>query len=54
MPGPPPQYGMPGPGANPTLYNNLNTAATNLNQLVLDFQADPKRYLRELRLVDVF
>jgi phospholipid/cholesterol/gamma-HCH transport system substrate-binding protein len=39
---------------DPTLYNNLNTAATNLNQLVLDFQADPKRYLRELRLVDVF
>jgi len=24
------------------------------NQLVLDFQADPSRYLRELRLVDIF
>ena len=39
---------------DPTLYHNLNTAATNLNQLVTDFQADPKRYLQELRLVDVF
>jgi phospholipid/cholesterol/gamma-HCH transport system substrate-binding protein len=39
---------------DPTLYNNLNTAATNLNQLVTDFQADPKRYLKDLRLVDVF
>ena len=39
---------------DPTLYHNLNTAATNLNQLVLDFQTDPKRYLQELRLVDVF
>jgi phospholipid/cholesterol/gamma-HCH transport system substrate-binding protein len=39
---------------DPTLYNNLNTAATSLNQLVLDFQADPKRYLKDLRLVDVF
>lgn len=39
---------------DPTLYHNLNTAAANLNQLVVDFQADPKRYLRELRLVDVF
>lgn len=39
---------------DPTLYNNLNEAATNLNQLVADFQADPKRYLKDLRLVDVF
>jgi phospholipid/cholesterol/gamma-HCH transport system substrate-binding protein len=39
---------------DPTLYNNLNTAATNLNQLVTDFQSDPKRYLKDLRLVDVF
>jgi len=39
---------------DPTLYHNLNTAATNLNQLVTDFQADPKRYLRDLRLVDIF
>lgn len=39
---------------DPTLYYNLNTAATNLNQLVLDFQTDPSRYLRDLRLVDIF
>ena len=39
---------------DPTLYHNLNEAATNLNQLVADFQADPKRYLKDLRLVDVF
>lgn len=39
---------------DPTLYYNLNIAATNLNQLVTDFQADPKRYLKDLKLVDVF
>lgn len=39
---------------DPTLYYNLNTTATNLNQLVLEFQADPKRFLKDLRLVDVF
>ncbi len=39
---------------DPTLYHNLNTTATNLNQLVLEFQADPKRFLKDLRLVDVF
>lgn len=39
---------------DPTLYYNLNEAATNLNRLVVEFQADPKRYLQELRLVDIF
>ncbi|MEM1042161.1 MAG: MlaD family protein [Bacteroidota bacterium] len=39
---------------DPTLYENLNTTATNLNQLILEFQADPKRFLKDLRLVDVF
>lgn len=39
---------------DPTLYYNLNEAATNLNRLVVEFQANPKRYLQELRLVDVF
>ena len=39
---------------DPALYHNLDAAVTNLNQLVLDFQADPKRYLKDLRLVDVF
>lgn len=39
---------------DPSLYHNLNEAATNFNQLVTDFQEDPKRYLRELRLIDIF
>ena len=39
---------------DPALYYNLDAAVTNLNQLVLDFQADPKRYLKDLKLVDVF
>ena len=39
---------------DPSLYYNLNAAVTNLNTLLLDFQNDPKRYLQELNLVDVF
>lgn len=39
---------------DPDLYYNANAALTNLNQLLIDFQNDPKRYLQELRLVDLF
>lgn len=39
---------------DPDLYYNLNTTLANLNQVLLDFQNDPSRYLRELRLLRVF
>ena len=31
--------------ADPTLYNNLNAAAANLNQLAEDIRTNPKRYI---------
>ena len=37
-----------------SLYDNANGAAASLQQLLFDVQRDPARYLRELRLVDVF
>lgn len=39
---------------DPALYRNLNTALERLNGLLEDFQNDPARYLRELRLLRVF
>jgi phospholipid/cholesterol/gamma-HCH transport system substrate-binding protein len=38
----------------PTLYYNLEAAVANLNQIMADFQADPARYLREVRLFSLF
>lgn len=38
----------------PDLYYNLEEAVTNLNQIMADFQADPARYLRELRFFRLF
>jgi phospholipid/cholesterol/gamma-HCH transport system substrate-binding protein len=31
--------------ADPTLYRNLNTLISNINQLVQDIRSNPKRYL---------
>ena len=39
---------------DPELYNRLDAAATNLNLLIEDVRANPRRYLRELKLVDIF
>ena len=39
---------------DPSLYAKLDSAATNVNRILEDFEANPGRYLRELRLVDVF
>ena len=36
------------------LYAKLDSAATNVNRILEDFEENPGRYLRELRLVDVF
>ncbi len=40
--------------SDPSLYNNLDTLSVNLNQLIKDIQADPKKYLKHMRLVEVF
>lgn len=39
---------------DPRLYNRLDSTAASLNALLLDIQRNPKRYLEDLRLVDVF
>ncbi len=39
---------------DPGLYVQLDSAAMNLNALLADFRAHPRRYLRELKLVDIF
>ena len=39
---------------DPGLYLQLDSAAKNLNTLLADFKAHPRRYLRELKLVDIF
>ena len=39
---------------DPSLYNNANAATLSLQQLLYDFQQNPARYLRDLRLVDIF
>lgn len=39
---------------DPGLYNRLDTTLLNLNRILLDFEQNPKRYLKDLKLVDVF
>lgn len=39
---------------DPTLYYELDSTVTNLNRILLDFQENPRRYLKELELIDVF
>jgi len=36
------------------MYDRLDSTLTNLNSLLTDFQADPGRYLKEMRIVDLF
>jgi len=40
--------------SDPALYNKLDSTLTNLNKLLVDFQTDPKRYLKHLDLVEIF
>ena len=35
------------------LYNHLDSAVVNLNQILVDFKKQPRRYLRELKIVDI-
>jgi ABC-type transporter Mla subunit MlaD len=37
-----------------SLYNNLDSLSFNLNELVKSIQKDPKKYLKHMRLVEVF
>ncbi len=39
---------------DPEMYQKMDTILTNLNTLVLDFQNHPEKYLKELRLVEIF
>ena len=39
---------------DPTLYHKMDSTVTNMNQLVLDLKENPVKYLRALRLVDIF
>jgi phospholipid/cholesterol/gamma-HCH transport system substrate-binding protein len=36
------------------VYRRLDSTLVNLNRLLVGFEQDPGRYLRQLRLVDVF
>ncbi len=39
---------------DPAMYRKIDTMLTNLNKLLLDFQSHPEKYLKELRLIDIF
>ena len=39
---------------DPALYNNLDSLTFNLNDLIKNINNDPKRYLKHLKLVDIF
>ena len=39
---------------DPSLYHQLDSTFTALNRILVDFQRDPKRYLKDLKVVDVF
>ncbi len=39
---------------DPSLYHRLDSTLTTLNRILLDFKQNPKRYLKDLKLVDVF
>ncbi|MFV1883851.1 MAG: MlaD family protein [Balneola sp.] len=39
---------------DPSLYNNLDSLTVNLNELIKGIQEDPKRYLKHMRLIEIF
>ncbi len=39
---------------DPSLYNNLDSLTVNLNELIKGIQDDPRRYLKHMRLVEIF
>lgn len=38
----------------PDLYHRLDSLVTSIDALVVDFKANPRRYLREMKIVDLF
>lgn len=39
---------------DPSLYNNLDSLTVNFNELIKGIEKDPRRYLKHMRLVEVF
>ncbi len=39
---------------DPALYNRLDSLVTGLDELLADFKKNPRRYLREMKIVDLF
>jgi phospholipid/cholesterol/gamma-HCH transport system substrate-binding protein len=39
---------------DPSLYHNLDSTMANLNRLLISFERNPGRFLRELTLIDLF
>ena len=39
---------------DPSLYENLDSLTVNLNELIKGIQEDPKKYLKHMRLVEIF
>lgn len=39
---------------NPSLYNNLDSLSAEMKQLVKNINEDPRKYLKHMRLVEVF
>ncbi len=39
---------------DPSMYHRMDSTLSGLNDLIADFQANPGRYLKEMKLVDLF
>lgn len=39
---------------DPSLYQNMDSLTVNLNELIKGIQEDPRRYLKHMRLVEIF
>lgn len=39
---------------DPSLYNNIDSLSINLNQLIKNINKDPGKYLKHMRLIEVF
>lgn len=39
---------------DPSLYNNVDSLSVNLNQLIKNINRDPGKYLKHMRLIEVF
>lgn len=39
---------------DPSLYNNLDSLSVNMNRLIKEINEDPRKFLRHMRLIEVF